>query len=75
MKYAVWPTQAPPVCTARWGQGNWGDFDEKFRPPGYTGGIYDQEAYKVFYEAELEKYRKGLRGGGSPFTALDPWTE
>jgi hypothetical protein len=69
MKYPPWPIQAPPVCTAYWNDSDWLKYWERFRPLGYSGAALDEEAFSIFYEAELEKFRKGQRGWGSPFTA------
>jgi len=45
VKHAVWPTSAPPVCTAYWDQESWDKFAAGFRPEGYEGGMHDQVAY------------------------------
>lgn len=46
--HAVWPTKAPPVCTAFWDCEAWERFEDGFRPEGYTGGRHDVEAWAAF---------------------------
>jgi len=45
MKYSVWPTPAPPVCTAQWSESSWRRFEDAHKPKGYTGGRYDRTAW------------------------------
>ena len=45
-EYNVWPTPAPPVCTALWEQEAWDRFADGYRPDDYEGGRYDQEAWE-----------------------------
>ena len=60
IRYSVWPTGVPPVCTAFWDQAAWQRFDEGFRPVGYTGGQYDEEAWVAFDTARRESIRQEL---------------
>lgn len=57
MQYAVWPTSAPPVPANKWDQTSWRNFDERFRPADYSGGIYDQEAWNKYLKENAEKER------------------
>lgn len=47
-KHCVWPTRAPPVCTAYWDTESWERFEDGFRPEGYTGDRHDTEAWERF---------------------------
>lgn len=60
IQHSVWPTGVPPVCTAFWDQDSWRRFDEGFRPAGYTGGQYDEEAWAIFDAARREAVRQEL---------------
>ena len=66
IRHAVWPTTAPPVCTAQWTQHSWDSFAEFARPTGYTGGIFDQAAYDDFKEDMRQLMHKG---------EVSPWLE
>jgi hypothetical protein len=55
IKHAAWPTPPPPVCTVYWDQTSWDKFAERYRPEGYAGGIYDEEAYKAWLKSKPEE--------------------
>lgn len=46
----VWPFKVPDVCTAYWCNRDWFMWASNFRPTGYTGGMFDQEAYDEYKE-------------------------
>jgi hypothetical protein len=48
VKYAVWWTPPPPVCTVLWDQDSWRRFEEQHRPEEYDGGMYDAEAWEAY---------------------------
>ena len=58
MKYSVWPTSVPPVCTARWDQDSWQRFEAHFRPETYKGGQYDQAEWDTYRADVDEIYRR-----------------
>lgn len=53
--HAVWPIEAPPVCTAFWDQDSWERFEDRYRPADYTGGRYDAEAWLQFRRKTHQK--------------------
>jgi hypothetical protein len=55
--HAVWPTGAPDVCVHYWDQNAWDAFEDRFRPKGYTGGRFDQEAWAVYAADLLRRQR------------------
>ena len=52
IRHCVWPTEAPPVPTALWDQKAWENFEDGFRPSGYTGGREDQTAWKAYLDRQ-----------------------
>ncbi len=47
--HTVWPTEAPfPYTSFQWGQGEWAEYEERYRPEGYAGGQYDKVAWSVW---------------------------
>jgi hypothetical protein len=57
IKHVVWPTGVPPVSTALWNQDSWNRFAEGYRPKGYKGGMFDEEAYAEFkLKTDLKAY-------------------
>jgi hypothetical protein len=42
---AVWPVWTYPTSTSDWTQEEFFQWDNRFRPAGYMGGIYDQAAW------------------------------
>lgn len=52
IKHSVWPTDPPPGGVVTWLQKEWAEFESKFRPYGYDGGMYDAKAYSRFLEAK-----------------------
>lgn len=80
MKYAVWPTPVVPVTTRLWTQEDWAVFEDRYRPAGYTGGMYDQVAWNAYQkvrqtaatdEVRLRWYASILKTQGQ--TAADQW--
>ena len=61
IRHAVWPTGAPPVCTAQWDQAAWDRFAEGFRPLGYDGDIFDEDAWTSFQLRRASRIRDRLQ--------------
>jgi len=66
IRHAVWPTGAPPVPTSLWGQKDWDTYAEGFRPSGYSGGAFDEEAWKEYQEARARTKSLVLRAEALP---------
>lgn len=63
IRHAAWPTGVPPVPTYYWDQVSWDKWAEGFRPAGYTGGMFDLEAYRAFDEQRRLDVWNELRAG------------
>lgn len=47
--HAVWHIEAPYSYPCfQWGQWEWAEYEERFRPDGYTGGQYDKVTWSVW---------------------------
>jgi len=80
--HTVWPT-CPCFGQILWNQGEWSEYEGRFRPEGYAGGPYDKVAwaawlnehpepkewtYKDYYVHRLiERTRRAPKGEGPVF--------
>ena len=62
IKHVVWPTEAPPVCTANWDQITWDNWGEKSRPPDYFGNEYSETEWGFYKDIKRILREEGRDG-------------